>query len=279
MRLFNKIAIVGVGLIGGSMALEIKKKRLAHSVIGISRHKKSIAIARRRRAIDFGGTSLTLIKEADLIILATPVAKIIESLPRVFELAKDRAIIIDVASTKAEVLKTANKFATGKKNFIGCHPLAGSEKRGISNASLNLFQDSLCILTPGRIVEKGALKKIRHFWQRLGAKTLVVSPQTHDRILAFTSHLAHILAFSLISTVPSEYLKFAASGLKDTTRIASSDAQIWEDIFITNNKELISSLDSFEDFIMQFKKALKRKDRKLLHKFLRNAKRKRDSLG
>ncbi|MDD5044635.1 MAG: prephenate dehydrogenase, partial [Candidatus Omnitrophica bacterium] len=209
MKLFDRVAIVGLGLIGGSMALEIKKRKLASKIIGVSRHQKTINIAKKRHAIDSGGTSLGLIREADLIILATPVIKLIQSLPQVFKLAKKGAVIIDVASTKAEVLLAANRLANKNKYFLGCHPLAGSEKRGIANAGLGLFKGSLCVLTPGRVANKNAMNKISRLWHKLGAKTIMLDPKKHDEILSFTSHLPHIMAFSLIYTVPSSYLKFA----------------------------------------------------------------------
>jgi prephenate dehydrogenase len=161
---------------------------------------------------------------------------------------------------------------------LGCHPLAGSEKRGIANATLGLFKDSLCILTPGRILDKTVLNKISSFWHKLGARTIVLRPETHDKILAFASHLPHVLAFSLMHTIADRHLQFIAGGFKDTTRVASSDPKIWEDIFITNRKELVRSLDEFQKSVSGFKKILKKGSKKTLFKFLNDAKRKRDSL-
>ena len=279
MRLFNKVAIVGVGLIGGSMGLAIKKKKLCNEIIGISRHKNTIDIARRRKAIDSGGSSLNLIKGADLIILATPVVKLIESLPEVFRLAKKGAVILDVASTKGQVLRTANKFVSKDKNFIGCHPLAGLEKRGIVNADADLFVDSLCILSRARILNKDILNKVNSLWKQLGARTILIEANEHDRILSFTSHLPHVLAFSLMHAMPDKHLQFAAAGFKDTTRIASSAPEIWEDIFLTNNKELLKSLKDFQGILSSFSRIIKRKDKKSLYLFLRKAKEKRDSVA
>lgn len=278
MRLFNKVAIVGTGLIGGSLGQAIKKRRLAQEVIGISRRQRSISIAKRKDAIDSGGIQLDLIKDADLIILALPVNNIIEKLPGVFAKAKKGAIIIDVASTKVQVLKVATRLAKNNLSFLGCHPLAGSEKRGIENACADLFTGTLCILTPLKSTKKDTLRKIAFFWHCLGAKTTILSAAKHDEILGFTSHLPHALAFSLINSIPAGFYKFSATGLKDTTRIASSDAGVWQDIFITNRKELLKSIDSFKRTLERLRHLLNSKDSHGLFRFLQSAKDKRESL-
>lgn len=278
MRLFNKVAIVGVGLIGGSAALAMRKHGLAEEIVGVSRHKASIARAKRMGVVDTGSTDLDSIKGADLIILATPVAHLIESLPRVFKLAKNGAIIIDVASTKGAVVAAANKLTSKNKIFIGCHPLAGSEKRGVANACPGLFKNSLCILTPSKIKNTAALTKVARMFQIMGARTMKLSAKNHDAILASVSHLPHAAAFCLMHAIPKQDLKFGAGGLKDTTRIASSDPQIWEEIFLTNREELLKSMDTFERSLGRLKALLKKKDVRALRAFLKSAKDRRDSI-
>lgn len=278
MVLFKKVAIVGVGLIGGSLGMAIKKKKLAESVFGVSRHIKTIDIAKRKKAIDKGSVSLSIIiKGADLIILATPVHHILKILPQVFKLAKQDTLIIDVASTKGEIIRAVVKYGKAK-NFVGCHPLAGSEKRGIINAQADLFKDSLCVLVPLKNTGSMALEKAGRFWQALGARTARLSAKEHDKILALTSHLPHIAAFSLINSIPERYLKFSASGLKDTTRIASSDPQVWQDIFMSNKRELSGALNILQRNLARFKQILLKGDSNALARFLRQAKSKRDSL-
>ncbi|MDD5155847.1 MAG: prephenate dehydrogenase/arogenate dehydrogenase family protein, partial [Candidatus Omnitrophica bacterium] len=163
-------------------------------------------------------------------------------------------------------------------NYVGAHPLAGSEKRSAANARAGLFKDSLCIITPVKATNRTALKKVVEFWRRLEAKTILLSPSEHDRILAFVSHLPHAIAFSLIDCIPAGYLRFASGGLKDTTRIAASDSVIWEDIFLSNQQNILKTIRSFESNLSVLKSALKAKSKSRLHKILKLAKAKRESL-
>ncbi|MDD5730468.1 MAG: prephenate dehydrogenase/arogenate dehydrogenase family protein [Candidatus Omnitrophica bacterium] len=275
MKLFDKVAVVGTGLIGGSMALGIKKKKLAGTVIGVSRHKETLVLAKKNGAIDFGSTELEAVKEADLVILATPVNTILETAEEIAKLVKPGCIVTDVGSTKAGiVLKLSNVFA----RFIGSHPLAGSEKRGISNAEEGLFKNSLCIITPVKKSDPQALKKIQALWKALGSKVVLMEPQVHDRILSFVSHLPHVIAFSLIESVPSEYLRFSPNSLKDMTRVASSDPNLWADIFLSNNINTVKALDSLRDRLFAIRQAVDKKDKKTLVKIISRANKKREIL-
>ena len=275
MRLFNKVAIIGTGLIGGSIALAIKKKRLANEVIGVSRHKKSLLLAKRKGAIDRGSQALNIIKDADLLILATPVNTIIRLAPRISKFIGKDCLVSDVGSTKEEVVFRLEKLFT---NYIGSHPLAGSEKRGILNAHPDLFMDSLCIFTPTRNTNNKALNKLNLLWNRMGAKTVRLSPQAHDKILSFVSHLPHIAAFCLMAVIPGAYLKFASTGLKDTTRIAASEAELWTDILLSNRENIIKSLELLQANMSRLKSALQKEDKQLLVKILKKAKEKRNKL-
>jgi prephenate dehydrogenase len=276
MKLFNSVAIVGPGLIGGSLGLAIKKKQLSNEVIGVSRRKKTLLFAKRIHAIDKGSLKLNAIKEADLVILATPVSVIMSLAPRILKIIRPNAIVTDVGSTKEKiVLKLEEIFP----NYVGSHPLAGSEKRGILNAHPGIFKDSLCILTPTKNTNLQALIKIKRFWKELGTRVVVLSPSLHDKALSFVSHLAHIVAFSLIDTVPARFLKFASTGLKDTTRIAGSDSEIWQDIFLSNQKNILKTIDAFQANMSKIKSGLKRKDARLLSEILNHAKKKREILG
>jgi prephenate dehydrogenase len=276
MRLFNKVAIVGTGLIGGSLALAIKKKRLANQVIGISRHKKNLIIAKKTGAIDRGSQQLGIIKDVDLLVLATPVNKIITLAPRVARIIKKDCLVTDVGSTKEEIVSCLEKIFP---KYIGSHPLAGSEKRGIVNAQPNIFQDSLCLLTPTRNTDEHTLKKIKMLWNNLGAKIVLLSPKEHDKILSLTSHLPHMIAFSLINSVPKSYLRFSSGGLKDTTRIAASESELWAGIALSNRRNILRAMDFFQASLLKIKSALQRKDAKQLSKILKEAKEKREKLG
>lgn len=275
MRIFKKIAVIGTGLIGGSLALAIKKKGLAGEVVGVSRKKATLSSARKIGAIDRGSQGLEIIKGADLVILAVPVDTIIELAPRIRRVIKPDCLVTDVGSTKERIVSALDKIFP---NYLGAHPLAGSEKRGVLNASPDIFRGSLCILTPTGKTAPAALKKIRLFWKGIGAKVLFLKPKAHDRILAFTSHLPHIAAFCLINAIPPKYLSFSSTGLRDTTRIAGSDSEIWEKIITSNRSNIITALKAFECGLSRLKRAIKRKDSKVLASLLTQAKKKRDAL-
>jgi len=276
MRLFNKVAIIGTGLIGGSMALVIKKKRLAHQIIGVSRHKNTLIWARKNRLIDKGSQQINIIKGADLVILATPVKTILNLADLIPRFINKDCIVTDVGSTKKEIVFKLSKIFP---NYVGSHPLAGSEKRGLANAQANIFKDSLCILTPTKNTPRKVLKKIENLWSQLGARTLVLSPHTHDRILSFVSHLPHVVAFSLIDSIGAQYLKFAANSLKDTTRIALSDSRLWADIFLSNRENMLRSIEHFENNLSRIKSAINKRDTRTLIEILKKAQAKRESLN
>ncbi|MBI4706559.1 MAG: prephenate dehydrogenase [Candidatus Omnitrophica bacterium] len=272
--MFRKVAIIGTGLIGGSIGLALKKHRLAAEVVGVSRHKESISLARKTGAIDNGGTSLEIIRGADLVIFATPVNVIIDLAPKVAKIIERNCIVTDVASTKEEIVRLLEKIFP---DFVGGHPLAGSEKRSISYASAGIFQGSVCLLTPAKKTKQDSLRKIRTLWENIGAKVILLSAPEHDKVLAMVSHLPHIAAFSLINSVPKGYLKFAAGGLKDTTRIAASDAEIWAQIFMSNRKNVLKSIEALERNISVIKSAIKQ-NKKQLSVILNAAKNKRESV-
>jgi prephenate dehydrogenase len=163
--------------------------------------------------------------------------------------------------------------------YIGSHPLAGSEKRSVVNADSRLFNNSLCILTPIKNTDRQTLAKIKRLWSNLGAKTVSLTPQRHDKILSFVSHLPHIAAFSLINAVPRCYLKFASTGLKDTTRIAASDSELWSEIFLGNRKNIVKTIELFQESLATIKSAIKSKNGKALAGILKEAKKKREFLN
>ena len=275
MRLFNKVVIIGVGLIGGSIGLGIKKRKLAKQVIGISRHKKTINSAKARGAIDFGYLDLSAVSQADLIVLATPINSIIQLGLKISPLVKPDALITDAGSTKKLIVKALEKILP---NFVGAHPLAGSEKQGVMNAQADLFCRSLCVLTPTAKTSKAALNMIKRFWMELGAGIVYLSPGRHDKFISYVSQLPHIVAFSLIQSVPHNSLYLASTGLRDTTRIAASAALLWKDILFTNSENILDALEIFSRSLSRIKSAIKQKDAQALERILRQARQKRQSL-
>ncbi|MFA6217080.1 MAG: prephenate dehydrogenase [Candidatus Omnitrophota bacterium] len=275
MKPFNTIAIVGTGLIGGSLALDIKKHKLAQTILGLSRSAHTIATAKRKGIIDKGSQDITLLKDADFIILATPVKTILALAPAIAREIKPTCIVIDVGSTKEKIVVRLSKLFP---RFVGCHPLAGSEKRGIENASGNLFMNSVCIITPLTSTDKKALGRVTAFWRTLGARIFFISPQKHDLALSFISHFPHIIAFALINAVPSQYLPIAPNSLRDTTRVASSEPELWADIFLTNRVNLEKTIKIFQENLALFQSAIRRNDKRKLIALLEKAKNKRGIL-
>jgi len=275
MRLFKKVAIVGTGLIGSSLALVIKREGLAKKIVGISRHKETLTLAKQRGIIDDGSQDLNIIKDADLVVLATPVSTIIKLAPRISRIISKEAIVTDVGSTKEEIVRHLSKVFP---RFVATHPLAGSEKRGVANASARLFEKSLCIVGTLKHTDPQALQKIKQLWVKAGARIVVLDPKTHDAALSLISHLPHAIAFALINAVPGKFLKFAPNSLKDITRIAASDEQLWKDVFFTNKRNILKAIDIFEKQLDTIKHCLSRGDAKTLLHIFKHAKLKRQTL-
>ncbi len=275
MKAFKKAAIIGTGLIGGSLGLEIRKRGLAKEVVGVSRKAKNVALAKRMGAIDRGSTSLDIIRGADLVVLATSVASIIGMSVKVAELIGQDALVTDVGSTKEEIAVRLSKVFP---NFVGGHPLAGSEKRGIAAAQKGLFSNALCMLTPLKTTNKSAVAKVKALWKAVGARVVLINPAEHDRLLSYISHLPHAAAFALMNSIPGNYALLGAAGLKDTTRIAGSDPELWSEILISNKKNVTSALDSMGAQVEMIRQAVQFGDRKKLAALLARAQKKRETL-
>ena len=276
--LFKQVTIVGVGLIGGSLGMAIKKHHLAEEVVGLSPHHSSLAYALESKAIDRGLHDIQkAVEAADLVIMATPVKTIISLLPMISKHLKRGAVVTDVGSIKTTIVDTAERHFSSAF-FVGSHPLAGSEKAGAVFANPNLFQHSLCIVTPTPKTNRLAEEKVRSLWESLGATVKTLTPSEHDKILAFISHLPHLLAYALIDVIPGEYLPYAASGLKDTTRIAASSPNMWNDICMTNSKNIVQTLDEVVKKLSLFRKLILAKAEENLIETFKKAKIKRESL-
>jgi prephenate dehydrogenase len=243
--MFNKIAIIGVGLIGGSIGLAARKKRLARKIIGVCRHRDSLQKARQRGAIDLGTLNYKeAVQDAELVILASPVVQIIKMAELVMPYLQKGCLLTDVGSSKEEIVRSIENILPAHIYFVGVHPLAGSEQRGVTKAREDLFRGATCILTRTKKTNLPALKKISTFWKKMGCQIKILTPQRHDKIVALTSHLPHLAATQLVKTAKGN-LDFAASGFLDTTRIASSHAEIWIDIFLTNKRHIVKAVDEY----------------------------------
>ena len=276
MKMFNKVVIIGTGLIGGSLGLALKQQRLAGKIIGLSRRQKNARLAKKVGAIDSVGTSIEVVADADLVILATPINTIIELAGQIAKRIKKDCIVIDVGSSKERIVSELSALIP---NFLGCHPLAGSEKKGIVNLTDNIFKGSICIITPTGKTNPRILNKVKLLWKRLGTRIVILSAKKHDQVLAFTSHLPHALAFLLISSIPDRCLALSSSGLRDTTRISSSDANLWSEIFLSNRTNLLTALSIFQRKLTALKLVLKSRNHKQLINILLLANNKRRKLG
>ena len=252
---FERIAIVGVGLIGGSLGLAFRQAASSSRLVGISRDE-TIAKALELGVVDEGYSYEELdggIAEADLVLLCTPIRRIVELLPEVMRCARDDALISDVGSTKRVIAQTALAAGREKVHFIGGHPMAGSERSGVSAADPFLFQNAIYILIPDEGVPKKLYADLQLLLKGIGARVVELSAEMHDRVVAAISHLPQMLATSLVEMVGRMneeegglYLPLAAGGFRDLTRIASSPfAPVWEDICSTNADSIRTLIDRF----------------------------------
>ncbi|MDP2652697.1 MAG: prephenate dehydrogenase [Candidatus Omnitrophota bacterium] len=278
--LFRKVTVIGVGLIGGSLGMAMKQRKLAFEIVGVSQQSSSLTTALKNNAIDKASNDIKdAVSNADLVILSTPVSIIASLLPRIGPYLKRNCIITDVGSTKAAIVSAAQKYLPPHAHFVGSHPLAGSEKRGAEFASSGFFENSICLMTPVEQTNKIACDRVKELWTKVGASVKFLAPDDHDKALAFISHLPHVVAYSLMGSIPDDSLGYAAQGLKDTTRIASSNPQMWIDICMANKRNLVASIDEFVKHLAAVRKAIIGDDQQSLTTLFKNAKTKRDALG
>lgn len=283
MKMFNKITIIGVGLIGGSIGLAVKKRCLAKVVCGVGRRMSSLKKAKRIGAVDIITLDLAEgIKDADLLIIATPISLIPQYALRIAVIsgmAKKGLIITDAGSTKEFVVSKLEKILPKGINFVGVHPFAGSEKSGVNHASADLFIGARTFLTPTKNTNRSTLNKVARLWQTLGCKVVMMSVEKHDKLVAAISHLPHILAAALVNSTDLNDMSFASTGFSDTTRVAAGDPVMWRDICLSNPENIMKSIERFKKSLNILSKAIKKEDVKLLMQQLELAKRKRETLN
>ncbi len=274
----NKILIFGVGLIGGSIALSLKKTGLTSSIIGVGRNQDNLNDAIKLKIIDHTSQDLDKnIAEANIIIIATPVAQIPSILKIIQPYLSSHTIITDVGSTKTDVIESAREILGQQySQFIGGHPIAGSEKHGAMAAHSDLFKNKNVILTPDQHSSLRAKEMITTLWKNAGAKVSYMSHIDHDKIFSTISHLPHLLAFSLVDMITqrsnaNELLKYAASGFKDFTRIAASSPEMWKDIIFANKKFILEDIKYFENQMELINDAIKHEDEKKILALFKNA--------
>jgi prephenate dehydrogenase len=259
--MFRRMVVVGVGLIGGSLALAARKRGLVEEIFGYGREEKNLRMAQRMGLIDgYFLRAEGFPKEVDLMILATPVEAIAPLAASFLPRLEPGCLVSDVGSVKAKIVRQMEKLLPSHIPFVGAHPIAGSEQWGAEAARADLFAGQRCILTPTRNTSPGGLKKLTALWRRVGATVEVMDPAVHDRILGVVSHLPHVLAYAMVTTlkrtqVDSKDLKqYCSGGFKDFTRIASSRPEIWRDICLANRRAIGYSLGEYIKHLVQLRR-------------------------
>jgi len=275
----SRIGIVGVGLLGGSIGLAVQAAKWPGIRVGIGRRTRSLRSALAFDAVD----EITLdmaqgVAQADLVVVATPIGRFEQMFKAMADHLPPGCIVTDVGSTKQDVVRLAHRILPHHVRFVGSHPMAGSEKTGVEFARADLFAGAPCVVTKTPKTHRSALTAVRRFWTALGAKVTTMSPQAHDDLVGHISHLPHALASVLVNAMPEgKTLSLAGSGFRDTTRIASGDPALWRDVFMTNRRATIKSLDGYIRELRKFRDALDREDEKTVTNMLAKAKRRRDA--
>ncbi len=279
------IAIVGVGLIGGSIATALKQSGYKGTIIGVGRNQQRLNTAVTANIIDEGITDLTkAASRSSLMIFCTPVNLIVEGVLSAAPHCASGTLMTDTGSVKGVICHHLKNKLPPNVHFIGSHPLAGSEKQGYENSSADLYQNKVCIVTPEIItpeenVPSDQQQRLQQLWEFIGMKVSVMSPTEHDNIVARTSHLPHLLASAMVQTVlTDETVHFAASGFRDTTRIAAGDADLWTSILLDNADAVLDGLEKYCEVLKEFRRTLHNRDAQALKNLLQNAKTTREQL-
>jgi prephenate dehydrogenase len=266
---FKRISILGVGLLGGSIGMAAKSLGTDVQITGYGHRRHSLDKAIEIGAIDRAELNLKpAVADADLVILCTPVGTFPTLMKDLAGLLPAGAVVTDVGSTKRSVVELGERFLPGNVHFVGSHPMAGSEKRGVEFARTDLFQNALCLLTPTPRSNPDALESVDRFWQSLGMTITRLAPDEHDRLLADISHLPHALAAALIAMQEDAALQIAGKGFLDTTRIASGDGALWRDILLDNRDNLRRSIQRLQENLGTLEKLLEAKDGEKLAQWL-----------
>jgi prephenate dehydrogenase len=275
------VAIVGVGMIGGSIALALKARKLVGRVIGVGRSAASLAEAKRLHAIDEAATDIgSAVAAADLVVVATGVASIPWILDEVDAAVRPGTLLTDAGSTKTRIVAAWEKRRRSRRSrFVGAHPVAGSHRRGPTAADPQLFTGRVTIVTPAAATPADDVEEVCGFWSALSSTVYTMPPRDHDRVLAMTSHAPHVMAAAIAAATPAEARQFTAGGWRDTTRIAAGDPELWADILLDNAAPVAKALSRIAGVTEKILDALQSSDRRRLVSLLTRAKEDRDAVG
>ena len=277
------VAVVGVGLIGGSLAAALRQRKIARRVIGVGRDTARLEAARNAELIDEGSTDLAEVaRRANLIVFCTPVERVAEGvrtalsgLSSALSTQHSALLITDAGSVKGPICESLADVP----NFIGAHPIAGSHRQGFEAADANLFEGKVCVLTPRADADCNRLHRLERFWQAVGMKTVTMTPDDHDRALAMTSHLPHVVASSLAATLSSENRALTGTGFRDTTRIAAGDPLLWSGILLSNVEHIVAGIEDVQHRLESFRAALMLGNADVLKQLLEKGRANREALG
>ena len=285
-RLFRKVSIIGLGLIGSSIALAIKRKNLAQVTSGYSRSLKTRNAAKKLKITDKIENNIgNCVKDSDLVIICTHLNSYKSIFKKILPYLSGKTIVSDVGSAKESAIASVEKFTQNKINFVPAHPIAGTEKSGPSAGFAELFENRWCIITPLKNNTSKDINIIKIFWKKLGSKVEIMTPSRHDRVMAITSHLPHLIAYNIVSTAAdlenitrSDVIKYSASGFRDFTRIASSDPTMWRDVFLSNKDAVLEMISRFSEDLSVLQKAIRWNDGKSLYKLFSKTKKVREKI-
>ena len=269
--MFNKISIIGCGLIGSSILRAVEEKKLATKISAYDKSSKVIDYLKKNFSVEICSNISEVVKDSDLVVIASPLSSYEEILLSIHTSLKENVILTDTGSAKKEVNKIINNLNLKNVNWIASHPIAGTEYSGPEAGFASLFKNRWCIISADKKVAEDKIKSLENFWSKLGSKTKRMTFEDHDYVLSLTSHLPHAVAYSIVKTAitnedkfKDDVIQYSAGGLRDFTRIAASDPLMWKDIFIDNSDNILKVLDNYSKNVDEIKDAIKNKDSKKL---------------
>ena len=269
--MFNKISIIGCGLIGSSILRAVEEKKLATKISAYDKSSKVIDYLKKNFSVEICANISHVAKDSDLVVIASHLSSYKEILLSIHTSLKENVILTDTGSAKKEVNKIISNLNLKNVNWIASHPIAGTEYSGPEAGFASLFKNRWCIISADKKVAEDKIKSLENFWSKLGSKTKLMTFEDHDYVLSLTSHLPHAVAYSIVKTAinkedkfKDDVIQYSAGGLRDFTRIAASDPLMWKDIFIDNSENILKVLDNYSKNLNEIKDAIKNKDSKKL---------------
>ena len=269
--MFNKISIIGCGLIGSSILRAVEEKKLASKISAYDKSPRVTDYLKKNFSVEICNNISDVVKDSDLVIIASPLSSYKEILPSIQSNLKENVILTDTGSAKKEVNKIISNLSLKNVNWIASHPIAGTEYSGPEAGFASLFKNRWCIISADEKAPEDKIKALENFWNKLGSKTKLMTFEDHDYVLSLTSHLPHAVAYSIVKTAinnedkfKDDVIQYSAGGLRDFTRIAASDPLMWKDIFIDNSENILKVLDNYSKNLNEIKDAIKNKDSKKL---------------